>query len=305
MSTQVQYRRGTGAQNDAFTGALAEITVDTTALTLRVHDGLTAGGSNIATVTYVNNAIGSLSANSITDGTSSVAIVATNGNVRTNVAGSTVSTVYSDGVLVTGLVSATGNITGGNLSGTAITGTLSTAAQTNITSVGTLTSLSVSGNVQGGNLLTDGLISAAGTVTGTTFVGIATQAQYADLAEYYIADVEYPVGTVLEFGGNNEVTQSTSNHATSIAGTVSDKPAYIMNSGLDHPLRTPVALMGRVPCRVVGTIRKGDRLVASDMPGVATVLDPTLYQPGCIIGKALEDYNSSQPGIIEVVVGRL
>jgi hypothetical protein len=164
---------------------------------------------------------------------------------------------------------------------------------------------SATGNITGGNILTGGLISAAGTVTGTTFVGIANQAKYADLAEYYIADVEYPVGTVLEFGGQNEVTQSTSNHATSIAGTVSDKPAYIMNSGLDHPYRTPVALMGRVPCRVVGTIRKGDRLVASDMPGVATALDLKLYQPGCIIGKALEDYNSLSPGTIEVVVGRL
>ena len=78
-----------------------------------------------------------------------------------------------------------------------------------------------------------------------------------------------------------------------------------MNSGLDHPHRTPVALMGRVPCRVVGTIRKGDRLAASAIPGVATALDPAQYQPGCIIGKALEDYNSDNPGIIEVVVGRL
>ncbi len=202
-------------------------------------------------------------------------------------------------------LSVSGNIASGNLSATGIAGTLSTAAQTNITSVGTLSSLSVSGNVQGGNLRTAGLISATGTVTGTTFIGIANQAKYADLAEYYIADVEYPVGTVLEFGGTNEVTQSTSNHATSIAGTVSDKPAYIMNSGLDHPFRTPVALMGRVPCKVVGTIRKGDRLVASDIPGMATALNPAFYQPGCIIGKALENYDSPEPGIIEVVVGRL
>jgi hypothetical protein len=71
----------------------------------------------------------------------------------------------------TGIFSATGNITGGNLSGTAIVGTLTTAAQTNITSVGTLSALSVTGNVQGGNLRTAGLVSAAGAVTGAAITG--------------------------------------------------------------------------------------------------------------------------------------
>ncbi len=44
MAVQVQWRRGTTAENDAFTGALGEITVDTTLHQLRVHDGSTAGG---------------------------------------------------------------------------------------------------------------------------------------------------------------------------------------------------------------------------------------------------------------------
>jgi hypothetical protein len=65
-----------------------------------------------------------------------------------------------------------------------------------------------------------------------------------------------------------------------------------------------VALTGRVPCSVVGTIAKGDRLVASDQPGVAQPLDMQHYQPGCIIGKALESYDSNQIGTIEVAVGR-
>ena len=65
-----------------------------------------------------------------------------------------------------------------------------------------------------------------------------------------------------------------------------------------------VALTGRVPCQVVGTIKKGDRLVASDITGVATGLDMSKYQPGCIIGKALEAYDSSDVGTIEVAVGR-
>jgi hypothetical protein len=115
MATQIQYRRGTNAQNAAFTGALAEITVDTTNGTLRVHDGLTAGGSNIATVAYVTSQISSLSSNSISFGTSSVAVIASGGNIRANVGGSTITNTYSSGLAVTGLISATGNITGGNL----------------------------------------------------------------------------------------------------------------------------------------------------------------------------------------------
>jgi hypothetical protein len=56
---------------------------------------------------------------------------------------------------------------------------------------------------------------------------------------------------------------------------------------------------------VVGTIAKGDRLVSSTIPGVATALDMTQYQPGCIVGKALEAYNSDSVGTIEVAVGRI
>jgi hypothetical protein len=278
MSTQVQYRRGTGSQNDAFIGALAEITVDTTNLTLRVHDGIIAGGSNLATVTYVNNAIGSLSANSITDGTSNVKIASTNGNVTVSVGGTSNVAVF------------------------------------------TSTSMSVIGNITSGNLITDGLVSLSSiTKTGSNGVGNigaetstfntifakATSAQYADVAEKYRADTRYLPGTVLIFGGNQEVTASNCSHADAIAGVVSTDPAYTMNSGLESEHVVTVALLGRVPCQVVGTIRKGQCVVASDQLGIATALDPDKYQPGCIVGKALEDYNSNQPGTIEVVVGRL
>jgi hypothetical protein len=121
MASQVQYRRGTNAQNAAFTGALAEITVDTTNGTLRVHDAITPGGSNIATVSYVTAQISSLSANSITNGTSSVAVIASGGNIRANVGGSTITNTYSSGLAVTGLISATGNVTGAYLFGNAST----------------------------------------------------------------------------------------------------------------------------------------------------------------------------------------
>jgi hypothetical protein len=267
-------------------------------------------------------------------------------------------------LLTAGLISATGNLTAGNVSATNLTGTLQTAAQTNITSVGTLSALSVTGNVQGGNLRTAGLISATGAITaggdlslvgnivdtgpmtiitssngnitlapnGTGVVIVntdlrngqangvgnigsatgyfntvfakATSAQYADLAEMYCADATYAPGTVVEFGGNEEITISGESHSVRVAGIISTNPSYLMNSALDCTNALEVALVGRVPCRVVGTIRKGDRLVASGIPGVATVLDPVKYQPGCIIGKAFEAYDSIDTGVIEVAVGR-
>jgi hypothetical protein len=120
----------------------------------------------------------------------------------------------------------------------------------------------------------------------------------------YLADAEYAPGTVLEFGGNKEITISNSSHSTRVAGIVSTNPSYLMNAAQSGDTATPVALTGRVPCSVVGTIAKGDRLVASHIPGVACVLDLAQYQPACIIGKALENYNSDQPGVIEVAVGR-
>jgi hypothetical protein len=219
----------------------------------------------------------------------------------------------SGNITVSGVISASGNITGGNL-----LGTIRTAAQTSITSVGTLSALSVTGNVTGGNLITAGLVSLSSiTKTGSNGVGNigaaastfntvfakATSAQYADVAERYQADADYPVGTVLIIGGAQEVTASTHSHDTAVAGVISENPSYLMNSGLQTANSVPVALLGRVPCQVVGTITRGQLLVTSSIPGTATALDHTKYVPGCVIGKALEDYNSNVAGIIEIAVG--
>jgi len=136
----------------------------------------------------------------------------------------------------------------------------------------------------------------------STIYGKATTAQYADLAEIYTSDSKYAPGTVVIFGGDSEVTISTSGHDPRIAGVVSTNPAYLMNSTESG---VEVALTGRVPCRVLGPVAKGDRLVASDIPGVAQVLDIIHYQPGCIIGKALEPVETAEISTIEVVVGRL
>ena len=140
----------------------------------------------------------------------------------------------------------------------------------------------------------------SGNATATNFLGLASSAKYADLAEIYTSDHIYPSGTVVTLGGTKEITQSTTDHDTRIAGVISDKPAYLMNSESEG---LPVALLGRVPCFVTGTIAKGDRLVSSSKPGHAQKLNSDLYEPGCIVGKALEDF-SGESGQIEILVGR-
>jgi len=167
----------------------------------------------------------------------------------------------------------------------------------------TLTNPIISGNILNGGSNVSGNIGNSTGYFNTVFAK-STSAQYADLAEMYVSDQTYPPGTVVEFGGNQEITMSSTSHSTSVAGIVSTKPSYLMNATQTGDNVVAVALIGRVPCQVVGTISKGDRLVSSDIAGVATPLNMTNYEPGCIIGKALANYNSNQVGVIEVAVGR-
>jgi hypothetical protein len=178
------------------------------------------------------------------------------------------------------------------------------------------TSVSVTGNVTGGNLITAGLVSLSSiTKTGTNGVGNigatgstfntifakATSAQYADLAECYLADAEYPPGTVVSFGGAEEVTISHYDNDVRIAGVVSTDPSYIMNSGLQGDNVVIVALTGRVPTRVLGPVRKGDMMVSA---GYGLARAESTPQIGAVIGKALADFNGAE-GVIEVVVGKI
>ena len=137
-----------------------------------------------------------------------------------------------------------------------------------------------------------------------TVYGKSTQAQYADLAENYLADAPYDAGTVVIFGGEAEVTVSRTDHSPAVAGVVSTDPAYLMNGLLEGDTVVPVAFTGRVPCRVQGPVSKGDVLVTSDTPGVAQRIDNDKFVPGCVIGKSLESVDADVTSTIEVVVGR-
>ena len=139
------------------------------------------------------------------------------------------------------------------------------------------------------------------TVFATTFSGVSTTANYADLAENYQADGEYKPGTVVVFGGENEITVSDIDHDTRIAGVVSTNPAYLMNSEQDNG--TPVALAGRVPCFVQGPVTKGDRLVNVAL-GIAGKFNPGKAELGCVVGKSLQDLAHDHVELIEIAVGR-
>lgn len=131
-------------------------------------------------------------------------------------------------------------------------------------------------------------------------IGTATTAQYADLAENYLADQNYESGTVLEFGGQNEVTVA-SYETKKIAGVVSTNPAHLMNSKLEGNYVTAVALQGRVPCKVSGKIKKGDMLISAGNGYAKSCENPEI---GAVIGKSLCDFDGDF-GTVEVVVGRI
>lgn len=149
--------------------------------------------------------------------------------------------------------------------------------------------------------------NAAGAVVGSisqtasalTFNGTSTTARYADLAENYLSDVDYAAGTVVVFGGDKEITTTQSFADTAVAGVISTNPAYLMNEALDGQ---PVALRGRVPVKVQGTIRKGDLLVTGTIPGVAVSVGRASNYGQAVFAKALENKTTAEVGVIEAVI---
>jgi hypothetical protein len=189
----------------------------------------------------------------------------------------------------------------------------SLAINGNLSVGGTLTVANIAssgGNFSVSNLLNSGAngignignsTTTFNTVFATTFSGVAITANYADLAENYQADGVYKPGTVVVFGGKCEITVSDIDHDTRIAGVVSTNPAYLMNSAQVDG--TPVALAGRVPCLVQGPVIKGDRLVNVAF-GIAGKFDPVKAEPGCVVGKSLQDIPHDHVELIEIAVGR-
>ena len=278
-----------------------------------------SGLSITGDLTVTGNATlsGNILGDRIQNGTSLIDIQSASGNANITIgATANVAVFASTGAFITGVTSASGNVTGGNV----LTGGL-------ISATSTITSAA---NITGGNILTAGYISATGNVLGNVFTvnlgntttaivngggngignigsttgyfntifGKATTAQYADLAENYLGDAVYTPGTVLDFDGAQEVTISTADSSRRVAGVVSTNPAHLMNSTLDGVHVTAVALAGRVPTQVTGTIAKGDLMVSAGNGRARAETNPAV---GTVIGKALENFSGGE-GTIEIVI---
>jgi hypothetical protein len=142
------------------------------------------------------------------------------------------------------------------------------------------------------------------TINGSTgtISGNQINANYADVAERFAADEIYEAGTVVELGGSAEITRSVEELSEKVFGVISTQAAYLMNSNagtdLTHP---PIAMTGRVPVKVVGSISKGDRLVAAGN-GLARAAHPGEATAFNVIGRALEAKTDTGAGVVEAIV---
>jgi len=310
----------------------ANVTYDLGSSSLRWRDGYFAGNSitlgNIVMKNTGGNSIGffgpdgttpaTLDANvevvgdAIEAGTSNVSFAGANGNVLLVSGGNTTGVITGTGANITGTFNSTGNANVGNLGTAGLVIATGNVTGGNIITAGQVTA---TGNITGDNLITAGLVSLSSiTKTGSNGVGNigsstsvfntvfakATSAQYADLAEMYEADAAYEPGTVVCFGGTKEITACAYANDRRVAGVISTNPSYLMNAAQPGEHVLPVALTGRVPCRVHGPVTKGDLMVSA---GDGSAMANNDAAVGTVIGKALEDF-AGDTGTIEVVVGR-
>jgi len=140
-----------------------------------------------------------------------------------------------------------------------------------------------------------GVNTTPGSLKATFFIGTATAANYADLAEKYLADAEYEVGTVVAIGGEQEVTSCK--FGDRALGAVSANPAYLMNLELENG--TAIALKGRVPVKVIGSVRKGARMVASDN---GCAIAASFHQHPDVFAIALESNDDTGIKLVECVI---
>ena len=164
------------------------------------------------------------------------------------------------------------------------------------------------GNILSSNIqtpiLTTGVSSNAGVITGnwTLSSGSRLNATYADLAERFEADDSYSPGTVVELGGDKEITAVRHDLSEDVFGVISNTAAYLMNSGAGndstHP---PVAVSGRVQVKVTGPVRKGQRLVSAGngIARAAIVGEASAFNT---IGRSLTEKASTTIGTVEAIV---
>jgi hypothetical protein len=275
------------------TGGTASSSRTTGALVVTGGVGI-SGNLYAASLNLSDGAINTTGAIGNVSGVTSSGVIRTVGIIYAN-SGIASSSTTTGALVVTGGVGISGNITAGNISVANYAGTTLTVSGAITVNSGNNVTAIINGGTNG-----VGNIGASGTGFNTVFAK-STSAQYADLAEKYTADQDYEPGTVVHFGGDYEVSQCDQDMCSKVAGVVSTDPAYRMNDTLTAEHVAMVALVGRVPCKITGTVRKGDMMVSAGNGRARAEANPKL---GTVIGKALENFDGLE-GVIEVVVGRV
>jgi len=219
-------------------------------------------------------------------------------NITGSAGSATTATTATTASSATNATNATNVTSGGTVNTNSITnfGVHLNYSQGRFISGGTTTSKSDPSNLAALKVVGD--IACSNDVWSTFFRGTATAALYADLAEKYLSDKKYSVGTIMMVGGKKEVTAAKNNKKHAVIGIVSEKPAYIMNSDLKNGLM--VGLKGRLPVRLIGTCEKGDLITISEKSGVGISAKDNVILPFRII--ALENKETEEEGLIEVVI---
>lgn len=209
----------------------------------------------------------------------------------------------SGGTTTFGAVTVSGNLSANNAT---ITNTLQATdiicTTISVSSIATVQQA----NIQVGKItaLTTGNASTAGTITGnwTLTTGSKLQSTYADLAERFASDDSYDAGTVVELGGEKEITAVRYELSEDVFGVISDSAAYLMNAGAGnddtHP---PVAVSGRVHVKVIGQVKKGQRLVSAGK-GLARAARDGEANAFNTVGRALEDKTDAGVGQVLGIV---
>jgi hypothetical protein len=292
-----------------------------------VHNALTVNGitnhsGNIIptsnNVAYLGNATNryntiygvNIDVLSLTSGTGTVfSQLNTSGNVlaqgglfnslRVNGATTQVGTL----TISSGFINAAGNIlaTGGTLSSLTVNGATTITGATVVNGNLTVTTAYAVPSANAASSLGTSA-SRWNFIYGVTGNFLSVQANYADLAERFEADVPMVPGTVVELGGLKEITAAVQELSEAVFGVISTAAGFLLNGGAGtnatHP---PVAVNGRVPVRVIGAVKKGDRLVSAGN-GLARAADRSEMTAFNVIGRALEDKTTLTEGTVEAIV---
>jgi len=249
--------------------------------------GFTLGDSNDVAFTVVSDTVGSI--------VNTIGNKIVFGATRSGVGASNIFSVRNEDATTTGIfpeTTSTFNIGSAalkwsNIYADTFQGTATKATTLDVGGTGRAASTTATAN-------TIAARDSSGNLTATIFNGTATKARYADLAEKYTTDQEYPVGTAMAIGGSSTIEEARAAKSSDICvGVISEKPAYLMNSEAEGQA---IALKGRVPVRIKEPVSKGQAIYAWE-DGVCTTTATR-----ALVGVALESNTSAEEKLVECIL---